>query len=272
MFAVGATLPLALLIVFSWLLPESPKYMAKHRRLYSRLAESLNQLLKEKRFDGSEEFFVSEAGKRSANWLATILNDDFRARTVLIWIAFTANSFVLYIFTGQIPLLLDSAHLSTNASSMALQYFSFGAIIGALGGAMLIGSFGSKRSGTLLAAAGSIASASIAFVLAAKETSTIPLFALCLVAGASVNGIQALLYAVGTHSYPTDVRGSAVGMAQTTSRVGAVVSPMVAAYYFHMDPMPSVSAFFLFMATVVVITVVSYFFIPSHIPRNTHRG
>jgi hypothetical protein len=61
-------------------------------------------------------------------------------------------------------------------------------------------------------------------------------------------------------------------MAQTTSRVGAVVSPMVAAYYFHMDPMPSVSAFFLFMATVVVITVVSYFFIPSHIPRNTHRG
>jgi hypothetical protein len=80
--------------------------------------------------------------------------------------------------------------------------------------------------------------------------------------------MQAFLYAVGAHAYPTGVRGSAVGMAQTISRIGAVASPMVAAYYFHMDPTPPAGAFFLFMAAVMVITVVSYFFIPSHIPRN----
>jgi hypothetical protein len=34
-----------------------------------------------------------------------------------------------------------------------------------------------------------------------------------------------------------------------------------------MDPMPSVSAFFLFMAAVIAITVTSFFLIPSHIPR-----
>jgi hypothetical protein len=64
------------------------------------------------------------------------------------------------------------------------------------------------------------------------------------------------------------VRASAVGIAQTVSRIGAVVSPLVAAAYFSMDPMPPVSAFFLVMAGVIVVTVVSFWLIPSQIPRN----
>jgi AAHS family 4-hydroxybenzoate transporter-like MFS transporter len=260
--------PLVLFVLFSYLLPESPKFMAKHPRLHGRLARFLNQLVKEDRFDGSEEFFVAEGGKQSSNWFATILNSDFRVRTFLIWIAFAVNSFVLYIFTGQIPLLLGAANMSADVASMGLQYFSSGAILGSIGGAILIGWFGSRYTGTVLAALGGVASASIAVVLGADDVSTLQLFALCLMAGASVNGMQAFMYAVTAHSYPTEVRGSGLGMAQTISRIGAVISPMVAAAYFTMDPMPSVGAFFLFMAGVIVITVVSFFLIPSHIPRN----
>jgi AAHS family benzoate transporter-like MFS transporter len=87
-----------------------------------------------------------------------------------------------------------------------------------------------------------------------------------------VNGMQAFMYAISAHSYPTEVRSSAVGMAQTISRIGAVISPMVAAYYFSMEPMPSVSAFFLFMAGVIAITVTSFFLIPSHIPRSVRTS
>lgn len=267
MFAVGAIVPLVLFVVFSWLLPESPKYMAKHPRYYPQLARALNQLLKQQRFDGSEQFFVQETGKQSSNWLATILNSDFRLRTILIWIAFTVNSFVLYVFTSQIPLLFDTAQLSREISSMGLQYFSSGAVLGSIGGAILISWFGSRYTGTALAALGGLASALIAFVLMQDQVSTGQLFMLCLVAGASVNGMQAFMYAISAHSYPTEVRSSAVGMAQTISRIGAVVSPAVAAYYFSMEPMPSVSAFFLFMAAVIAITVTSFFLIPSHIPR-----
>jgi AAHS family 4-hydroxybenzoate transporter-like MFS transporter len=272
MFAVGAIVPLILFFLSAYMLPESPKYMAKHPGLHKRLARNLNQLIKADRFDGSEEFFVTEIGKQSSTWFATIFNSDFRTRTVLIWIAFIVNSFVLYVFTSQIPLLLDTANLSSDISSMGLQFFSGGAILGSVGGAVLIGWFGSKHTGTALAALGGIASALIALVLMADNVSTFQLFALCLVAGASVNGMQAFMYAVGAHSYPTEVRGSAVGMAQTISRVGAVASPAVAAYYFNMDPMPSVAAFFLFMAAVIVITVISFYLIPSHIPRHRNNA
>lgn len=269
MFAVGAIVPLVLFVLFSYLLPESPKFMAKHRHLHKRLAKSLNQLLKEDRFDGSEEFVVVEGGKRSRNWFATIMNSDFRVRTILIWVAFIVNSFVLYVFTSQIPLLFDTANLSGEVSSMGLQYFSSGAILGSVGGAVLIGWFGSRYTGTGLATLGAVASALIAVVLSAGEVSTVQLFVLCLLAGASINGMQAFLYAVGAHSYPTEVRGSAVGMAQTISRIGAVLSPTAAGYYFGMDPLPPVAMFFLFMAGVIVITVVSFYLIPSHIPRHS---
>ncbi len=268
MFAVGAVAPLVLFFAFSYLLPESPKFMAKRPHLHARLARSLNQLLKEKRFDGSEAFFVLEQGRQSGSWIATIFNPDFRFRTVLIWIAFTVNSFVLYVFTSQIPLLLDAAGLVSDVSSRGLQYFSSGAILGSVGGAILIGRYGSKNTGAALAALGCIASALIALVLMSAAGSTLKLLALCLLAGASVNGMQAFLYAVSAHSYPTEVRGSAVGIAQTVSRIGAVISPVVAAWYFNIDPMPSVATFFLFMAGVIVITVVSFYLIPSHIPRN----
>jgi len=273
MFALGAIIPLVLFIVFSYLLPESPKYMAKHTRLHKQLASSLNRLLKEQRFDGSEAFFVQETGKQSSNWFATICNSDFRMRTAMIWCAFIVNSFVLYVFTSQIPLLLDTAHMSSDVSSLGLQYFSSGAILGSIGGAILIGWFGSKYTGTVLAALGGVASGLIGVALLADEVSTFQLFLFCMLAGASVNGMQAFLYAVSAHSYPTEVRASAVGMAQTISRIGAVVSPMFAGYYFSMEPMPSVSAFFWFMAGVIVITVISFFLIPSHIPRNKeHPG
>lgn len=271
MFAVGAIVPLILFILFSWLLPESPKYLAQRPHLHKRLAKSLNQLIKENRFDGTEEFFVAEAGKRSSNWFYTIWNSDFRTRTALIWIAFAVNSFVLYLFTSQIPLLLVQAHMTRDVASMGLQFFSGGAVLGSVGGAYLVGFYGSRVTGTILAALGGVGIALMALLLTGGNASTWPLFALFLVAGASVNGMQAFMYAVSAHSYPTEVRGSAVGMAQTFSRIGAVLSPTAAAIYFGMDPVPPVSAFLYFMAGVIGLTVISFYLIPTHIPRNSQH-
>jgi AAHS family 4-hydroxybenzoate transporter-like MFS transporter len=267
MFLVGAVVPLLLFVLFSYALPESPKYMAKHPKLHKKLARSLNALVKENRYDGTEEFYVAEEGKRSSNWLATIWNTDFRFRTTLIWIAFTVNSFVLYVFTSQIPLLLTSAGMTSDIGSLGLQYFSGGAVLGSVGGAVLIGLWGSRFTGSALAALGGVASLLIAVLLMGSNVSTTLLFALCLLGGASVNGMQAFMYAVAAHSYPTEVRGSAVGVAQTVSRLGAVLAPTVAGIYFGMDPLPAASTFFVFMAGVICLTVVSFFLIPTHIPR-----
>ena len=271
MFIVGAVVPLVLFVLLSFLLPESPKYMAKHAGLHKRLANSLNRLLGESRFDGNEDFLVVEEGKQSSHWFSTIWNPDFRIRTIFIWIAFAVNSFVLYVFTNYLPTLLTSAGLDEHSARMGLTYFSGGAALGSVGGAVLIGWFGSKYVGTSLAAIGGVATAVLASLLMKGDVINYQLIIICLIAGASVNGMQAFMYAVSAHSYPTEIRASAVGMAQTFSRIGAVASPWAATVYFDMVPTPPVSMFLFFIAGVIILTVTSFFLIPSHIPGNSRE-
>jgi MFS transporter, AAHS family, 4-hydroxybenzoate transporter len=269
MFLIGGLVPLALFILFGALLPESPKYLAQRPALHAKLARSLNRLLGEQRFDGSEAFTVRETGKRSSNWLATIWNSFYARATLFIWLAFSFNSFMLYIYTNYLKVLLPTDRVAVDTAGSALSLFSIGAFFGSIGGAFMIRWFGSRYVGTGLALLGVLATALIGFMLVGTESPTASnVLVLSFLAGVSFNGMQAFMYAVAAHSYPTEIRGSAVGLAQTVSRIGAVLSPIVASGYLAMTPLPGVNLFFWFAAGCALITAVSFFLIPSHIPRN----
>jgi hypothetical protein len=218
-----------------------------------------------KRFDGTEEFVVHEAGKRSSHWFATIWNSDFRRKTALIWLAFAANSFVLYIFTNYLRVLLEAAGQTSAIGSKGLSLFSLGAAFGSIGGAFMIGWYGSKWVGTTLAFMGAVATLLIGTILVAGNPSFVHWR--CAVAGASVNGMQALSAPSARILSDGDPR---LGIEHGPfSRIGAVLNP--ASYYFAMQPTPPVNNCFLFVAGVMLITVLGLL-IPSHIPRNTRWG
>ena len=269
MFLIGGLIPLVLFAVFGLLLPESPKYMAQRPHLHARLGRALNRLFGEQRFDGTETFVVQEQGKRSANWFSTIWNSHYARATLFIWIAFSVNSYVLYMYTNNLPLLLPKDRVATDIASAALGRFSIGAFFGSIGGAFLIRWFGSRWVGTLLALLGVVATALIGLLLVGTASPTPSSIVWAgFLAGVSFNGMQAFMYAVSAHSYPTELRGSALGLAQTVSRVGAIASPWVAQRYLGMSPLPGANLFFWLLAATAFITVISFFLIPSHIPRN----
>jgi len=269
MFLLGGLVPLGLFIVFGVLLPESPKYMAQRPALHAKLARSLNRLIGEQRFDGTEDFAIREVGKRSSNWLATIWNSFYARATLFIWIAFSFNSFMLYIYTNYLKVLLPTDRVAVETAGSALSLFSIGAFFGSIGGAFMIRWFGSRYVGTGLALLGVVATFVIGFLLVGTENPTASnVLIMSFLAGVSFNGMQAFMYAVSAHSYPTEIRGSAVGLAQTISRIGAVLSPIVASGYLAMTPLPDVNLFFWFAAACALVTAVSFFLIPSHIPPN----
>jgi AAHS family 4-hydroxybenzoate transporter-like MFS transporter len=268
MFLIGGLVPLGLFIVFGALLPESPKYMAQRPAQHARLARSLNRLLGEQRFDGTENFAVREAGKRSSNWFATIWNSFYARATFFIWVAFSFNSFVLYMYTNYLKVLLPQDRVTVDTAGSALSLFSLGAFFGSIGGAFLIRWFGSRYVGSALALLGVAASFVIGLLLVGTgNPDASNVLVTSFLAGVSINGMQAFMYAVSAHSYPTEIRGSAVGLAQTVSRVGAVLSPIVASAYLAMTPLPGVNLFFWFVAGCALITTLSFFLIPSHIPH-----
>ena len=266
MFLVGAIMPLVLLVLFWLLLPESPKYLALRPSLRPQLARALNRLLGARRFDGTENFVVLEQAKPSGNWLSTIWNRNYWRATLFIWIAFTFNTLVLYIFSNSLPLLFDFAGQSAAVAARSLSLFSGGGVVGSIGGAFLMGLWGSRGVGTAAAFIGAMATAAIGVLLLQGAGSQGALLAACFIGGAVVNGMQSYLYAVSAHSYPTEIRGAAIGVAQAFSRFGGLLSATVPQVYFKMVPVPSIDHFFWFVALCALVTTLSYFLISSHIP------
>lgn len=271
MFLIGALVPLGLFAVFAFILPESPKFMVRHPSQHAKLARALNRLVGEKRFDGTEQFIIQEGDGRSSNWFATIWNKEYAKSTLFIWIAFAMNSFVLYVFTNYLQRILGRAQLPGDLASNAADLFFYGAFFGSIGGAILIGYFGSRLVGSGLALLGVVSAAALGIVLA-PDMAPATLLVLCLLAGMAANGMQAFMYAVAANAYPTEVRGSAVGVGQTVSRIGAVLSPTAYAFYFVEGSEPPVGPYLWFVAACAVVTTISFFMIPKHIPRNTARA
>lgn len=274
-FHIGAVLPLVFFVVAWFLLPESPKYLAQHPKKHPQLAKALNRLLKEQRFDGTETFIVAEPPARPGNWFTTLMKPPYLSTTLLLWIAFAFNTLGLYAFVNWLPTVLSSTGLPLEASLQGSKLFNFGGFFGAVGGSVLIGVYGSRIVGSGISFVGAIATFFIGvttLTVIGGSTQT-QMLALIFVAGLALNGMQCFLYAVGAHSYPTYIRASGVGCAQTVSRIGGVLSSAIGGAYFTIKPTPPVSYFFYVVAAVMLVVVVSFFFLRTHIPgRKAEAG
>jgi AAHS family 4-hydroxybenzoate transporter-like MFS transporter len=265
-FHIGAVLPLAFFVMAWLLLPESPKFLAQSPKRHAQLARALNLLVREKRFDGTEDFRVAEPPAPPGNWLAIIMKPPYLSTTVMLWIAFTFNTLGLYAFVNWLPTVLTSAGMSLHGGLEGAKYFNFGGFFGAVGGAVLIGFIGSRLVGSGLSLVGAIATFLIGMtVTAGMGNPQLHLLIMIAIAGMALNGMQCFLYVVGAHSYPTYIRASGVGCAQTVSRIGGVLSSVVGGAYFAMQPLPPVSDFFYVVGAAVLVVVVSYFWMRTHI-------
>jgi MFS transporter, AAHS family, 4-hydroxybenzoate transporter len=273
-FYIGAALPLFFVFIALFLLPESPRYLATRADKHPLLARQLNRLLGEQRFSGTERFVVAEPPRTPQNWFATLLNRQYWSTTLLLWVAFAFNTLCLYTFVNWLPTVLSSVNMPLQDSLQGSKLFNFGGFFGAVGGAFLIGYVGSRLVGSSLSLIGAIATALVGVsVLAAGADLDTQSLALIFVAGMALNGMQCFLYTVGAHSYPTYIRASGVGTAQTVSRIGGFLSGAVGATFFALDPRPPVSYFFFAVAAAMLVIVVSFFSLRTHIQgKRGERG
>ena len=267
-FWIGAALPLLLGLIAAWLLPESPRYLAQDPAKSAKLARILNRLVGQPRFAGNERFHVAEPIAQARNWLGIILSREYRRTTLLLWAAFAINTTGLYSYVNWLPTVLTSAGFTQTAALNDLKFFNFGGFFGAIGGAILIGRYGSRLVGTGLALLGVAATALVGATLTASTAPGLQLTVLVLLAGVAFNGMQSFVYAIGAHSYPTYVRGAGVGSAQTISRIGGVIGGLAAGAFFGLRPQPPVSTFFYAVGTMDIVLVLSYYLLRTHIPPN----
>jgi MFS transporter, AAHS family, 4-hydroxybenzoate transporter len=267
-FWIGTALPLLFVVLAAWLLPESPRFLAQDPVHSKHLAVILNRLVQEPRFAGTERFYLAEPPASARHWLGIIVGRDYRHTTLLLWSAFAFNTLGLYTYANWLPTVLTAAGYTQSAALQQHQYFNFGSFFGAVGGAILIGRYGSRLVGTGLALLGVAATLLIGVALSTSSAPGPQLWPLVLAAGAAFSGMQSFLYAVGAHSYPTYVRAAAVGCAQSISRVGGVLGGLAAGAFFGLHPQPPLSTFFYVLAILVIMVAVGFFPLRTHIAPN----
>ena len=223
-FVVGGALPLLLVPVLLWRLPESVRFLALGGG-GKRLAGILSRT-----FPGAgvtaDARFVVEERRATGLTVGHLFRDGRTPRTVLIWVMQFMNLYNLYFLTSWLPTVINTAGHSVQLAVVATALFQFAGILGTLLFAQVAGRFHP------CAALGVLYLAGGAFVvltgLSAAEATPVLLAVAC--AGFCIVGAQNASNAVAALLYPTFMRSTGVGWAQGIGRIGSIIGPLVGGF------------------------------------------
>jgi AAHS family 4-hydroxybenzoate transporter-like MFS transporter len=264
LFVAGGVIPLVVGIVLFKLLPESPQFLVTRRDRWPELVRLL------RRFGHDVGAEASFADSTSAAATITsrpspraLFAPQLRRDTLGLCGAFFFCLLAIYVgFSWIVAMLVGAGFAQVDASS-ALAAFNFGGVGGAVLGALVIQRLGSRP--TLLGmSALAIASALAMTAMPLRPPMTVGLIAMFALTGGLLNAVQTTMYALATHVYPTEIRGTGVGTAVAVGRVGNVMASYVGAFALDAGGAPT---FFATWAVSMAVVFASLSLVTRHIAR-----
>ena len=261
LFILGGVAPLVLAAILLWTLPESPRFMARRPERFADLARILrrfgHEIPQHVRFVDLTE--VSDSKKPA---LLAIFSPFYLRDTLILWGAFFFNLFAVYSVFNWAPALMTSMGLDLANASRTVAAYNFGAVIGAIACAWLIGRYGSRISMVLmtLLAAGC---AAVLSVLSRTHPNVQDLTIWMALHGLFTNGAQTTLYSLSAHIYKADVRTTGAGTALAMGRIGAILGSYGGAALVDAGG----TSYFAALTVALIGTATCLAFIRRHIPR-----
>jgi AAHS family 4-hydroxybenzoate transporter-like MFS transporter len=251
LFAGGGALPLLTAAALYAVLPESPRYLARHRERWAELAGLLRRM--GHTVEPTAAFRDERAASGSGSRVADLFSDGYARDTVLLWIAFFSCLVAIYLGFNWLPSVIAGAGLAS-LSSTSVGVFNLGGVAGALAGGVWITRYGSRTPMILMAAGAAAGCVVLSRMPLTAYTSTAALLGALTFTGGLTNAVQTTLYALAGHVYPTRVRATGIGAAASVGRAGAVLSgyagPWALAY-------GGSAAFFVLMGASVFVTLLA---------------
>jgi AAHS family 3-hydroxyphenylpropionic acid transporter len=144
-------------------------------------------------------------------------------RTLLLWLGFFFGLFIMYLLLGWLPSLMRGRGLTPpQASIVQMAFNGFGALGSIVTGLLL--DRGRRAISTAVVFAAT--AAALAYLAGAPNAFVFAVLAGGL-AGATVSGVQATLYALAPSCYPARIRGTGVGFAVAVGRLGSAAGPFL---------------------------------------------
>ena len=263
LFWIGGLFPLALSVLLFFVLPESPRFLARKPNRWPELGKLLSRM---SRPTTSNTVFVDAVEQKSEQRAGfKSLFDAGRARdTIAIWAAFFMCLLAVYSAFSWLPTMLASEGLSPAIAGSGLTAYNFGGVFGALLCAVAITRFGSRWP-LAICCAGAAASACLLQGVNVAQNTNLFIIGIGL-HGLFVNAVQSTMYALCAFVYPTAVRATGTASALAFGRLGAILSSFAGAAVITAG---GASAYLMLLGTAMVVTLISLMTVRKHIPRVT---
>lgn len=213
----GGALPLALIPLQWWLLPESARLLAVRGAPSERISKLLGKVCGA-RFSGDEVFVSTEPPLPTRKPIGVLFSQGYAFTTIALWVTYFMGLLVIYLLTGWLPTLIKDAGLSVTTAANVTAMFQIGGTIGAIAVGWLMDKV---RPAPVISAAylgGGLCVLGLAWIGALSSSLALLVFA----AGFCMSGAQTGLNAYAPGRYPTAARATGVSWMLGMGRFGSI--------------------------------------------------
>ena len=216
----SAAVPIVLLPIILWKLPESVGFLLRQGR--DDKAREMLAHVAPGTIIAADTRLVQTDAKGAGVPMLDLVKDGRAMGTLMIWVAFFCCLLMVYALGSWLPKLMANAGYSLGSSLSFLLALNFGGMAGAIAGGWLGDRFSQPKVVVAFFAVGTVSIAALGY------NSPMPvLYLLITLAGATTIGTQILLYANTAQFYPLSMRSTGLGWASGVGRTGAIVGPLL---------------------------------------------
>jgi MFS transporter, AAHS family, 4-hydroxybenzoate transporter len=219
-FWIGGLLPLALIPVMLFWLPESPRFLLARGRMTTR-TERLLQTLNIETAGTSGQPAAHVMDVATGNPVAGLFRDGLAVTTVLVWILYFANLLSIYLIGYWLPTVLNLSGLSPADSVFAASLMSAGPLLSVFAMAPLARHFGPQRVLAVMLVTGVVVIATVGLANPPHDLLLLAIFLMGCCTVGSMTGINGMTAAL----YPARVRTTGMGWALGIGRLGGIGGP-----------------------------------------------
>ena len=221
-FIIGATVPVFVLIVLIFFLPESIRFLVAQKCDAEKAGLLLERVDRTFKYKEGQTFLI-ESPKNSRGVIGQLFRGRMLRITLLIWTLFFANQFLLFFSGIWLPTLLVGEGVDFDTALYVSAIFNVGGIIGGIA----FGLAGDRvRPTRVLTVTYSLAVVALG-IFSLSSSSTMALMIVGMICGATMVGSSFLLGVLTTGIYPVQARATGVGSALAVGRFGAISSPLM---------------------------------------------
>ncbi|BDT66575.1 4-hydroxybenzoate transporter PcaK [Comamonadaceae bacterium OS-1] len=219
---VGGMLPLVLLPVLFFFLPESARFMVARNYPADPIRKVLARVCRTP-LDHVKAFVSGEAEVKTRQPIAVLFQPGYALKTITLWTTYFMGLLVIYLTTSWLPTMMKDAGMSIDRAANVTAMFQLGGTVGAL----CVGWLMDKTSPNRVIAAAYLLGAVALVAMGLNGLMSASIVLMVVMVGFFLSGAQTGLNGFAPGCYPTIARATGVSWMLGIGRLGSILGSSI---------------------------------------------